>query len=56
MIISVRKVKDKKLIWKRKQTKMIEVFQSVEKKVKEIWKRRYNILEGGINREVEYRH
>ena len=53
MVISVRKVKDKKFVWNRKQKKKIEVFWSVEKKVKEIWKRRYNILEGVINREDE---
>ena len=34
--------------------KMIQVFRSVEKKVKEILSRCYNILKGGIDREHEY--
>ena len=56
LIISVRKVKSKKFVLKRKnfRIQVIDMYRSVEKNLKEICQKFYKILEGGVPKEYEY--
>ena len=58
MVISVRKVKSKKFVLKRKnfRIQVIDMYRSVKKNFKQIWEQFYKILKRGVSKEYEYQH